>query len=336
MDTLTHIALGACIGELFTDKQFGKKAMFWGALAQSIPDVDFVSALWLDPTATLLAHRGFTHSIFFGILITFFLAVTAERFHRPHNISLKKWIFFLGTEIAVHLFIDGFNNYGIGWLEPFSNQRFSFHVLYVADPLFSIASGITCLLLLLKSSDHTKRIIWAKLGISITVVYLFYASINKLVIEADVKRLARKQHVYFDQFFTTPAPLNSWLHFVVLKKDSMFYVGYHSVFDKKDSLSLTPFIQHHAWLKEISDHKEVQDLQRFSQGYYTVDKRKDTIVFNDLRFGQEIGWYDPKESFAFHYYLNHPEDNHLVVQRGRFAKWNKETMQTLWLRIKGY
>ena len=206
----------------------------------------------------------------------------------------------------------------------------------MADPLFSIASGITCLLLLFKSPDHTKRIIWAKLGISITVVYLFYASINKLVIEADVKRLARKQHVYFDQFFTTPAPLNSWLHFVVLKKDSMFYVGYHSVFDKKDSLSLTPFIQHNAWLKEIRDHKEVQDLQRFSQGYYTVDKRKDTIVFNDLRFGQVIGWYDPKESFAFYYYLNHPEDNHLVVQRGRFAKWNKETMQTLWLRIKGY
>ena len=44
MDSLTHIALGAVIGELFTDKQFGKKAMIWGALAQSLPTVEVKSA----------------------------------------------------------------------------------------------------------------------------------------------------------------------------------------------------------------------------------------------------------------------------------------------------
>ncbi|MFZ9660651.1 MAG: metal-dependent hydrolase, partial [Chitinophagaceae bacterium] len=75
MDTITHIALGACIGELFTDKQFGKRAMIWGALAQSIPDIDFIAGFWLSPTADLIAHRSFTHSILFGILISFFLAL---------------------------------------------------------------------------------------------------------------------------------------------------------------------------------------------------------------------------------------------------------------------
>lgn len=336
MDTLTHIALGACIGELFTDKQFGKKAMFWGALAQSVPDIDFISVLWLDPTAELIAHRGFTHSILFGILMTFFLAITAERFHRPHNISLKKWMWFLGTEIAVHLFIDGFNNYGVGWLEPFSEERFSFQVLYVADPFFSIPSGIACLFLLFRSSNHIKRVLWAKMGISITVLYLLYATFNKQLIKTDIKRLAAKQHINYEKMLTTPSPLNSWLHFVVLKKDSVFQIGYHSVFDKDDSLEVHPFIQHNDWLREIRDHKEVQDLKQFSQGYYTIDRKKDTLVFNDLRFGQVIGWYDPKQPFAFHYYLNHPEDNHLVVQRGRFANWNKETIKELLNRIAGY
>jgi inner membrane protein len=32
----------------FLKKGFGKKAMFWGALTQSIPDMDFASSLWLD------------------------------------------------------------------------------------------------------------------------------------------------------------------------------------------------------------------------------------------------------------------------------------------------
>ena len=53
MDSLTHIALGACIGEAFFERGFGKKAMIWGALAQSIPDIDFVASLWLGPAENL-------------------------------------------------------------------------------------------------------------------------------------------------------------------------------------------------------------------------------------------------------------------------------------------
>jgi inner membrane protein len=62
MDSLTHIALGACMGEAFAGKQLGKKAMLWGALAQSVPDIDFVASFWMNTSSNLLAHRGFTHS----------------------------------------------------------------------------------------------------------------------------------------------------------------------------------------------------------------------------------------------------------------------------------
>jgi inner membrane protein len=58
-------------------------------------------------------------------------------------------------------------------------------------------------------------------------------------------------------------------------------------------------------------------------------------MFNDLRFGQIIGWQNPKEDFAFHYYLHPDIDNTLVVQRGRFAKWNVQVVETLFNRIKG-
>lgn len=336
MDTLTHIALGACIGELFTDKQFGKKAMLWGALAQSIPDIDFISVLWLPPTEELLAHRGFTHSVLFGVLMTFFLAVTAERFHRPHNISLKRWMWFLGTEIIVHLLIDGFNNYGVGWLEPFSKERFSFHVIYVADPFFSLPTGLVCLALLLRPSHHLRRVIWAKLGILFTSLYLFYGVVNKVLIEREVGRLAAKQQLSYKRLLTTPTPFNTWLYFVVLTQDSSYQIGYHSVFDRDGKLQLTQYPKNEFLLQEIRDHKEVQDLKRFSQGYFTVENRNDTLVFNDLRFGQEIGWYDPQQPFAFHYFLSHPEDNHLVVQRGRFAQWNEKTTRAFFRRIAGH
>ena len=76
MDSLTHIAVGACMGEGFVGKKVSRKAMLWGALAQSIPDIDFLAALWMDTPRSLLAHRGFTHSILFGVLISVFFAIT--------------------------------------------------------------------------------------------------------------------------------------------------------------------------------------------------------------------------------------------------------------------
>jgi inner membrane protein len=47
------------------------------------------------------------------------------------------------------------------------------------------------------------------------------------------------------------------------------------------------------------------------------------------------GWADPNPRFAFYYYLQYPDDNTLIVQRGRFSKWNKETISEFFDRIKG-
>ena len=40
MDSLTHIVLGAAIGEAMLGKKIGKKGILWGALAASLPDID--------------------------------------------------------------------------------------------------------------------------------------------------------------------------------------------------------------------------------------------------------------------------------------------------------
>ena len=90
MDSLTHIVLGACIGEVLLDKNAGRKAILWGALAQSVPDIDFIAGSWMPVSTELLAHRGITHSFLFGIAISFFLALIAARWHKAEPISLKK------------------------------------------------------------------------------------------------------------------------------------------------------------------------------------------------------------------------------------------------------
>lgn len=336
MDSITHIALGACMGEAFAGKTVGKKAMLWGALAQSISDIDFLAAIWMDTSSSLLAHRGFTHSLLFCAIITPFFALVAERWHRPHNISLKKWMWFFSAVIFIHIFIDAFNNYGVGWFEPFSKLRISFNAIYVADPFFSLWPGIACVaLLIVKRRKQQQRKHWWRAGLVLSGCYLLYCIINKVKINSDVKQVLEKQNISYTRYFTTPAPFQNLLWYVVAGNDSGYYTGFRSLFDSEKAIRFEFFPRNDTLLNKVDDHEELQRLIRFSQQFYTVEQWHDTLVFNDLRFGQVLGWEDPRGKFVFHYFLKHGIDNTLVVQRGRFEGWNTETAKKFIQRIEG-
>ena len=123
MDTLTHIALGACIGEALAGRQLGKKALILGAIAQNIPDIDFVASFWLPTASDVIAHRGFTHSLLFVLLISPLLAWCSLKIFRVGGMDFRKWLEFWGVQVLVHIFIDAFNAFGTGWFEPFSHYR---------------------------------------------------------------------------------------------------------------------------------------------------------------------------------------------------------------------
>lgn len=335
MDSITHIALGACIGEAFFGRGFGKKAMLWGALAQSAPDIDFLGALWLTTDENLLAHRGFTHSVLFALLVAVFLALLAEKIHRPRNIRFGKWVIFFLTEVLIHLFIDGFNNYGVGWFEPFSHHRYTFNSIYVADPLFSVWAGIAIIMLFRLHSYHPRRRFWWRFGTVLPFLYLGWCTMNKLMIDKEVKGILQQQQIHYTRYFTTPAPFTNLLWYVVAGDDNGYHVGFRSVFDTEKQIAFSYFPRNDELLKPIAGQEALQHLIRFSQQFYTAELWGDTLVFNDLRFGQILGWQNPKGKFVFHYLLNHPDDNTLVVQRGRLTGWNEQVISGYLRRIAG-
>lgn len=309
--------------------------MFLGAVAQSVPDIDFVASFWLNTSENLLAHRGFTHSILFVLMITPLLALVAERWHRPHDISIKKWILFFGVQAFIHLLLDGMNVYGVGWFEPFSHHRVSYNWIFVADPFYSAWPGVAFIALLILKRNHPRRAWWRKFGLGISTLYLLYCGLNKIKIDSDVRDVFKKQQIVYHKYFTTPTPLNNWLWYVVAANDSGYYIGYRSLFDKERKIDFHFIPRNDSLLKPVADHEDLQKLLRFSKGYYAVQNRHDTLIFSDIRFGQMIGWNDINAPFVFYYYLQHPAENDFVVQRGRFARWDKEALWSLVKRIKG-
>ena len=68
MDSLTQITLGAAVGEIALGKKVGNKAMVWGAIGGTIPDLDVVANLVTDQISAMAFHRAITHSLFFGVV----------------------------------------------------------------------------------------------------------------------------------------------------------------------------------------------------------------------------------------------------------------------------
>lgn len=332
MDSLTHIAIGACLGEGFAGNKIGKKAMLWGILAHSLPDIDVVAVFWMPLTNELIAHRGFTHSILFVILISPVLAIIAKRVHKS-RISFTSWLLFFLLATGLHIFLDAFNNYGTGWFEPFSHKRISFNTVYVVDPAFSIWSVLALAVLIFTSFKNKIRgFIW-KFGLIMTTFYLGYCCVNKLIIDDAFRKELKRKNITENKYFTTPAPLQNWLWFVVAKQDSGFYTGYKSVFHPNRNDTLSYFPQNNKLLNEYKNDLDVKNLKRFSQGFYTVSNYHDTLVFNDLRFGQQAGWFEPNANFAFYFYLKDSADNSVVVQRGRFKGINRRSLKVFKQKI---
>lgn len=333
MDSITHIVLGACIGEAIAGRELGKRALFYGALAQTVPDVDFLAGFFLHGADNVVAHRGLTHSILFGAAATFFLTwLVKEKIHKT-PLSYKAVFLLFAANIATHLFLDTFNAYGLGLLLPFTTKRFSFNVLYVGDPLFSIAPFVSFLALLFLHKSHQRRVHWIATGVLVSALYLGIAVFNKWTVDRDVKKSLALQKRPLD-FFSTPSPFNTLLWFVAVQDTGGYYTAYRSVFDT-GKIDFTFFPRNDSIAGRVQNQKDLRLLKEFADGFYTCEQWGDTTVLNVLRFGQEAGWYNPHDHFAFHYYLNLPQENDLVVQRGRFEHWDKKSLSAFFRKMLG-
>lgn len=335
MDSITHIAIGICTGELIAGKKLGKKAMLWGALANSIPDVDVVTGFWMNPADALLAHRGFTHSILFQLLFLPLAAGLMVRIYRNKKFSFKEWGVLIGSGLFLHIFLDALTAYGTGWFEPFSHYRVSFNVLFILDPLFSIGFWIGAIVLLVMKTTNPSRRKVATVFTLISACYLLFTMINKIMVNEWIEKTLTRDKISDENYFSTPTPLNNFLWYIVASDSNGFHIGYYSIFDKPDSIEYTVILKDAQLDDSLAGNKDVQKLARFSQGYFLLQKEKDQVVFSDLRMGQIGGWADVTSPFVFRYFISKENDNSLSIQRGRMKAMQDGAMVKLWERMKG-
>ncbi len=106
MDSLTQVILGAAVGEAVLGRRLGNRAMLWGGLAGTLPDLDVLSGLVTDPMSALAYHRAFTHSLPFAVLAAPVLGLTAHRLYgKPPAPAIPAPLFYGLMALALWLLV---------------------------------------------------------------------------------------------------------------------------------------------------------------------------------------------------------------------------------------
>ena len=336
MDSLTQIVLGAAVGEVTLGKKAGNKALVWGAIGGTIPDLDVILNAFLDPVQAVLAHRAFSHSIFFPILIAPVLGWLLKKIYRRDDLTAGDWTKLFFWTIFTHPLLDIFTNYGTGLFYPLWEERIALNTIFVIDPAYTLPLLIAFIVtFFFKRNDKRRRWLnWAALGLS--SLYLGITVINKININRQVKNHLAENSLPYESFITIPAPLNNILWSVIIQTKDGFWVGYRSILEKNSKLSLDFIPQQGELLEDIYSEPEIQKLIFFSKGYYALARTGEEIVFKDLRFSTVKGWFDLSAGYVFSFHIFNKKPPLSIKRKLPAEEITKEDFIILWQRITNY
>ena len=291
MDSLTQIILGAACGEIALGKKIGNKALLFGAIGGTIPDLDvFIGKLLYSNEIQAMAfHRGFMHSLLFAVLAAFLFGYFTHRLYntgkRRGTTIQKDWIWLFFLSIFTHPILDCFTPYGTQLFAPFSNYRVAFNTISVVDPLYTLPFLICMIVVLFYKRTNKKRIQWTKAGLYISAAYLFFTIGNKFYIDSVFKKSFKKAGISIERFSAQPSILNNILWYAVAETADTYYLTFYSLLDKSATADKIITIKKKHHLVDMSADN-LKTLAWFSNNYYRISKmdKIGTYKYTDLRY----------------------------------------------------
>ena len=342
MDSLTQIVLGAATGEVVLGKKVGNKAMLWGAIAGTIPDLDVFVGKFFHPLTELEIHRGISHSILFDIVMAPLLGWLVYQLYKwrgKEEADIKGWSMLMFWALFTHPLLDCHTTWGTQLFWPL-DLRIAYKNIFVVDPLYTVPFIVFLAMAMRLKRDNPKRAFWNWVGIGVSSFYMLITVFIKLSVNNTFEESFKKQNIDVIHYDTKPTPFNAILWSVNAETDSNFYIGYYSLLDKTNDISFAKFDKNLHLLKGWEEEDMVQRAIKISQGYYTVQMEDEELIINDLRFGQ-IGMNDPHAPFVFRYKFERVngeiqfEDVRKQNEKEMTAELFSEMMGQLWKRIKG-
>jgi len=332
MDSLTQIVLGAAVGEAVLGKKIGNKAMLYGAIAGTIPDLDIFASYFTDTVTALEIHRGFSHSIFFSVLFAPIFGWLISKIERRSIASWKDWSLLMFWGLFTHPVLDSFTTWGTQLFWPFE-IRLAFRNIFVIDPLYTLPFLIFLILAMRAERGSQRRRKMNNLGLIISSIYLIISIGLKGITYSKFEETLEKQKISYLQIQTKPAPFNTILWTANVEIEDAYLIGNYSLFDTKPILfKLYP--KNHELLGAMKSEDKVKRLIAISNGWYTISQKEDQLYFNNLQFGV-LDFNAEIPNFVFSYRLIQENDEMLIEEVKRNPEEAKKLLMNLGSQILG-
>jgi inner membrane protein len=331
MDSLTQIVLGAAVGEVVLGKKIGNKAMLYGAIAGTIPDLDVVTSYFTDTVTAISWHRGFTHSILFSVVFAPIFGWLVSRYECYKDFKGWSWLFFWA--LITHPILDAHTTWGTQLFWPL-DVRLAFKTIFVIDPLYTLPFMVFLVLAMRQKRSANKRRFFNTMGLVVSSVYLSLTFLLKWNATYQFEKALDEQQIFYSDMDTRPAAFNTVLWNANVATEKEFLLADYSPFDSQP-ISFISYPKNHELLGNLSQKDAVKRMIAITNGWYTITQKFDGLYFNDLRFGL-LSAAPGSQNFVFQYKMDLDINGKVIfTEVEKDTSDGKTLLIDLWKRLKG-
>jgi inner membrane protein len=330
MDSFTQIALGVAIAEVCAGKKLKNKTVLYGSILGTIPDLDIVVGLFLNPVDAVLIHRGISHSIFLFLFLSPLLGGIISKIERAkinfmQATAMAFWCLF------THVLLDMFTSWGTQILWPL-DYRFALKTIFVIDPLYTIPL-IIALIMVWKTKDNILRKKYIFRGLFISSSYLLLSCFIKIYTLKQFEKALLKQGIEYSEIIVKPTAFNLILWNANVATAGNYVLGDYSLLDTQP-ISFTAYSKNKILESQLKGNSDFEKLKKASEGWYIISQKNQSLYFNDLRFGLlNDNPKNPQFAFSYQFIANKAELKAVEVPKNK--RDGKRLLQKIVTRMKG-
>ena len=284
MDVLSQAVLGASLSQSFAkDKSKQLIALIIGALSGMAPDLDVLIYSTNDPLLFLEYHRQFTHSLLFipfGALI----CALVIYFFVKNKLNFRQVYLFSFLGYATHGLLDACTSYGTQLFWPFSDQRISWNVVSIVDPLFTLPVLFGVIL-----AVYRKKQLVAQMTFIYAVIFLMLGLVQKQRAEAALYTLAQQRDHQVERVRVKPSFANRHVWKIIYEYDGRYYVDaakllWNTSIVTGTSIEKLDIDRDFPWLsKNTQQAKDIERFRWFSDDFIAVNPQDSNVIL-DVRY----------------------------------------------------
>jgi inner membrane protein len=291
MDPVSQGALGAALPQSIRAKWSGRRrthaalAGFLGMLGGMAADLDVLISSNADPLLFLTYHRQFTHSFVFipfgGFIVALFLhGILGRRW----TLGFRQTVLLCSLGYATHALLDTATSYGTMLLWPFSETRFSWSIISIVDPLFTLPLLASVLMAGIRDEPR-----YARIGLVWALLYLGAGWFQHQAAREIAENLATSRGHAPLRHEIKPSIGNLLVWRSVYETEDRFFVdavrvGLAPKVHEGTSVAKLDLARDFPWLEP--DSQQARDIGRFghfSDGFTAVDPAKANRIL-DVRY----------------------------------------------------